>query len=301
MHGVRKATRANKKFLLGRYIMTKTCNKSSKPTTEIDTLSVAKTIRQLTLRCIHSQGSGHVGGSLSIVDVLTVLYTKFMRVDSANPHKEGRDRLVLSKGHSGPALYATLSYKGFFPVEWLDTLNKIGTRLPSHCNMVLTPGVDMTAGSLGQGLSCACGLAQGSRLSQDDAHIYCICGDGELQEGQNWEAIMYAGAKKLDNLTVFVDANGMQIDGKTAEVLDIESIDDKFKAFGFAVIRVNGHDHNELTKAINTALQTKGKPTCIVMNTVKGKGVDFYETMGVGVHSTTCNDQQFEQAMLQLK
>lgn len=266
-----------------------------------DTLTTAREIRQLTLRCIHSQGSGHVGGSLSIADLLAVLYDKFMKYDSTQPDMQGRDRLVLSKGHSGPALYATLALKGFFPVEWLDTLNRLGTRLPSHCNMVLTPGVDMTAGSLGQGLSCACGLAVASKLSRDKAHIYCILGDGELQEGQNWEAAMYAGAKGLNNLTVFVDANGMQIDGTTKEVVNVEDIGKKFRAFGFDIARVNGHDHEQLSDAIAKALKSKKRPVCIVMDTIKGKGVDFYEQMGIAVHSTSCNDEQYEQAMQLLK
>lgn len=263
-----------------------------------DTQAVAKQIRKLTLKCINSQGSGHVGGSMSIVDVLTVLYTKFMRVNPAEPKMQGRDRLVLSKGHAGPALYATLCYKGYFGEDQLLTLNKLGTKLPSHCNMDLTPGVDMTAGSLGQGLSCACGLALGSKISGDDAMVYAIVGDGELQEGQNWEAAMFAGAKKLDNLVVFVDANGLQIDGTTDAVLKVEDFEEKFRAFGFATQRIDGHDH----LAIETAIKgiTKGVPNCIVLNTIKGKGVSFYEAMGVGVHSTNCTDEQYQMAIAEL-
>lgn len=261
----------------------------------------SKQIRRETLRCIHSQGSGHVGGSLSIADVLAVLYSNHMRVDPANRHKEGRDRLVLSKGHAGPALYATLALKGFFPMEWLDTLNVLGTRLPSHANINLTPGVDMTAGSLGQGLSCACGLALGEKIKKSDAYVYVICGDGELQEGQNWEAAMFAANKKLDNLIVFVDNNKMQIDGLTKDVMNVEDIEEKFKAFGFAATRVDGHDCAALDKAICLAKADAGVPHCIVMETVKGKGVSIYETMGAGVHSTTVNDEQYALALAELK
>ncbi|MCM1042803.1 MAG: transketolase [Corallococcus sp.] len=263
-----------------------------------DTVSAAKQIRRLTLQCIHSQGSGHIGGCLSVADVLAVLYEKFMRIDPANPRKDGRDRLVLSKGHAGPALYATLCYKGYFSEEKLSTLNKLGTTLPSHCNLSLTTGVDMTAGSLGQGMSCACGLAVGSKIKGDGARIYVICGDGELQEGQNWEAAMYAGAKKLDNLVVFVDNNKMQIDGNTADILDVEDIGAKFRAFGFYVQRVDGHDHVQIENAVNNI--QKGVANCIVLDTVKGKGVSFYESMGAAVHSTTCNDQQYAAALAEL-
>lgn len=266
-----------------------------------DLASFSKQIRRETLRCIHSQGSGHVGGSLSIADVLAVLYTNHMDVDSKNPKREGRDKLVLSKGHAGPALYATLALKGFFPMEWLDTLNVLGTRLPSHVNINLTPGVDMTAGSLGQGLSCACGLAIANKLKNDSHYVYVITGDGELQEGQNWEAAMFAAHKKLDNLIVFVDSNKMQIDGLTKDVMNVESIDGKFKEFGFSVNRVDGHDHAAIDEAINLAKSEKGVPHCIVLDTIKGKGVSFYETMGAGVHSTTVNDEQYKLALEELK
>ena len=261
----------------------------------------SKQIRRETLRCIHSQGSGHVGGSLSIADVLAVLYANHMRVDPKNPKKEGRDRLVLSKGHAGPALYATLALKGFFPMEWLETLNVLGTRLPSHVNINLTPGVDMTAGSLGQGLSCACGLALGEKIKHGDGYVYAICGDGELQEGQNWEALMFAANKKLDNMIVFVDNNKMQIDGMTKDVMDIEDVAAKFKAFGFVTTRVDGHDHAAIDQAICLAKAEAGAPHCIVLDTVKGKGVSIYETMGVGVHSTTVTDEQYAVALAELK
>ena len=259
----------------------------------------SKEIRRNTLRCLHSQGSGHVGGSLSIVDVLAVLYGKHMDVDPMNPKKDDRDMLVLSKGHAGPALYATLALKGFFPVEWLDTLNQLGTRLPSHVNLTLTPGVDMTAGSLGQGLSCACGLALGMKAKGVNKHVYVITGDGELQEGQNWEGAMFAAHKKL-NIIVLVDNNKLQIDGATKDVLNVEDIEAKFAAFGFATQRVDGHDHAALDKAISQAKRRKG-PHCIVMDTVKGKGVSFYEAMGASVHSTNVTDEQYAKALEELK
>ena len=261
----------------------------------------SKEIRRNTLRCLHSQGSGHVGGSLSIVDVLAVLYGKHMDVDPKNPKKEDRDKLVLSKGHAGPALYATLALKGFFPMDWLDTLNKLGTRLPSHVNINLPPGVDMTAGSLGQGLSCACGLAIANKAKGSDKYVYVITGEGELQEGQCWEGAMLAGCRHLDNMIVFVDSNKMQIDGLTKDVMDVEDIAKKFAAFGFHTQRVNGHDHSALNRAINKAKKQKGMPHCIVMDTVKGKGVSFYEAMGASVHSTNVTDEQYTKALEELK
>ena len=259
----------------------------------------SKEIRRSTLRCLHSQGSGHVGGCLSIVDVLAVLYGKHMDVDASNPKKDDRDRLVLSKGHAGPALYATLALKGFFPMEWLDTLNKLGTRLPSHVNINLTPGVDMTAGSLGQGLSCACGLALANKTKGINKHVYVITGDGELQEGQNWEGAMFAANKQL-NIIVLVDNNKLQIDGPTRDVMNVEDIEAKFASFGFATQRVDGHCHKALDQAISKAKRRKG-PQCIVMDTVKGKGVSFYEMMGAGVHSTNVTDEQYAKALEELK
>ena len=268
----------------------------------MDVVEFSKQIRRQTLRCIHSQGSGHVGGSLSIADLLAVLYGKYMDVDKGDPKREIRGRLVLSKGHAGPALYATLALKGFFPLEWLDTLNVLGTRLPSHVNINLTPGVDMTAGSLGQGMSCACGLALANKIKGQAGYVYVICGDGELQEGQNYEAMMFAANKKLDNMIVFVDNNKMQIDGLTADVMNIEDIEAKFKSFGFVTDRVNGHDHKAIDKAVSKARADKnGAPHCIVLDTIKGKGVSVYENMGVGVHSTTVTDEQYKIALDELK
>ena len=265
----------------------------------MDFVSFSKEIRRNTLRCLHSQGSGHVGGSLSIVDVLAVLYGKHMDVDPANPKKDDRDKLVLSKGHAGPALYATLALKGFFPLEWLDTLNKLGTRLPSHANLNLTPGVDMTAGSLGQGLSCACGLALANKVKGINKFVYVITGDGELQEGQNWEGAMFAAQKQLD-IIVLVDNNKLQIDGATKDVMNVEDVEAKFAAFGWATQRVDGHDHNALDSAITKAKKQRG-PQCIVMDTIKGKGISFYEAMGAGVHSTNVTDEQYALALEELK
>lgn len=268
----------------------------------MDAKNFSKEIRRNLLRCLHSQGSGHVGGSLSIVDLLAVLYSKHMHVDPSDPRMEDRDKLVLSKGHAGPALYATLALKGFFPVEWLDTLNKLGTRLPSHVNINLTPGVDMTAGSLGQGLSCACGLALADRLKGIDRYVYVITGDGELQEGQNWEGAMFAAQKQLDHLVVFVDSNKLQIDGATEDVIGVEDIAAKFASFGFDTQRVDGHDFEALDKAICTAKSARnGKPQCIVMDTIKGKGISFYEAMGAAVHSTTVTDEQYAAALKELE
>ncbi len=267
----------------------------------MEMVDFSKQIRCATLYCLHSQGSGHVGGCLSIADVLSVLYSKHMDIDPKNPKRSDRDCLVLSKGHAGPAWYATLALKGFFPMEWLETLNKLGTRLPSHANLNLTPGVDMTAGSLGQGLSCACGLAIAKKLQNDDHFVYVITGDGELQEGQNWEGAMFAAGHKLDNIIVFVDSNKLQIDGKVQDVCDVEDICKKFASFNFVTDRVNGHDHAAIDKAIQKAKAEKGVPHCIVLDTIKGKGVSFYETMGAGVHSTTVTDEQYALALEELK
>lgn len=266
----------------------------------MNSVEFGKEIRRATLRCLHSQGSGHVGGCLSVVDVLAVLYTNHMDVDPKQPKRYNRDCLVLSKGHAGPAWYATLALKGFFPMEWLDTLNKLGTRLPSHANLNLTPGVDMTAGSLGQGLSCACGIALAKRLQHDDHYVYVITGDGELQEGQNWEAAMFAGNRPLDNIIVFVDCNKLQIDGEVKNINDVEDIQKKFEAFHFVTDRVNGHDHKAINDAIVRAKAQQGAPHCIVLDTVKGKGISFYESMGAAVHSTTVNDEQYEKALKEL-
>lgn len=266
----------------------------------MDTEKRAKQIRLYICECINSIGSGHIGGCLSIADCLAVLYEKHLKFDPANPKMQGRDRLALSKGHAGPALYATLCSFGFFPHDVLLTLNRLGTVLPSHCNSRLTPGVDMTAGSLGQGFSSAVGMASASKLAKDGAHIYSIVGDGECQEGQIWEAAMFAGSHHLNNLTVFVDNNGMQIDDYTDKVVKVEDLVAKWNAFGFETVRINGHDHKELDQAISKAKTSTDKPTAIIMNTVKGKGVSVYEQMGVGNHSTSVNADQLALARKEL-
>jgi len=260
----------------------------------------ALSIRENTLRCISSIGVGHIGGCLSIADILAVLYFKHMNVDSSNPKKENRDRLVVSKGHAGPAVYATLALKGYFPIEMLDTLNQSGTNLPSHCDMRKTPGIDMTAGSLGQGLSCAVGIALASRLANDGAYTYAIIGDGESQEGQIWEAAMYAGNQKLNRLIVFTDYNDLQIDGKVSEVNGLEPLKDKWESFNFNTIVVDGHNLDELDNAIISA-KKQDKPTMIIAKTTKGKGVSFIEEKGAGNHNAPFSKEDYEQAIEELR
>ena len=264
-------------------------------------IKIAKEIRALTIECIASIGQGHIGGSLSIVDALTVLYYKHMNVDPKNPKMEGRDRLVVSKGHAGPGVYATLAHKGYFPKEELLTLNRIGTNLPSHCDMNKTPGVDMTAGSLGQGLSCACGMALGSKLSQDNAYIYCIIGDGESQEGQIWEASMFAAHEKLDNLIVMLDYNKLQLCGYTEDVMSIHDPAKKWESFGFYVQSIDGNDINAVDAAITNAKQNKGKPSMIVLNTIKGKGFSYSENAGIDNHSMPVSVETLQKAKEELK
>ncbi len=257
-------------------------------------------IRKSILTEIGTLGVGHIGGSLSIVELLAVLYYKHMNIDPKNPKKEGRDRLIVSKGHSGPAVYAVLSDKGYFPKEWLLTLNKPGTNLPSHCDMNRTPGIDMTTGSLGQGFSCAVGIAIASKLRNDGATIYTIIGDGESQEGQIWEAAMFAAHKKLDNLVAFTDYNKLQLDGTTEEVCSIEPLADKWEAFGWEVISVkNGNDCEEIDKAISKAKESL-KPTMIILNTVKGFGISFAENAGTSNHSMPVTKEMFEEGMKEL-
>jgi len=261
----------------------------------------AKQLRMDTMRCIGSIGTGHIGGCLSIIEVLTLLYFKHMNVDPNNPQKPDRDRLVLSKGHAGPALYAALANKGYFDREVLLTLNRGGTTLPSHCDMNKTPGVDMTAGSLGQGFSCAIGLAKASRLVGDGATIYAIIGDGESQEGQIWEAAMWGAQQRLDNLIAFTDYNKMQIDGTTAEISDLEPLDAKWAAFGWDVQVVDGHDLDAIDQAIVKAKDKAGKPHMIILNTIKGKGVAIAEGKGVGSHSFTVTPEEVETALDEIR
>lgn len=261
----------------------------------------AKEIRKLTFECIASFGSGHIGGSLSIVDVLTVLYFDQMRVDPNNPKKEGRDRLVVSKGHAGPAVYSTLAYKGYFDKNELKTLNQIGTNLPSHCDMIKVPGVDMTTGSLGQGLSCAVGCALASKIKGDGAYIYAIIGDGESQEGQIWEATMFAANKKLNNLIVFLDLNHMQIDGTIEEVVDCGNFEERFNSFGFDTYSIDGHNLEEIKETIIKAKSVQDKPHMIILNTIKGKGVSFVEQLGVKNHSIPITKEDLAKALEELK
>ncbi|MGI6153234.1 MAG: transketolase [Christensenellaceae bacterium] len=263
--------------------------------------TICREIRLLTMEEIGNLGVGHLGGSMSVIDALAVLYYRHMNVDPKNPKMEGRDRFVLSKGHAGPALYATLAHKGFFDKEMLMTLNQPGTNLPSHADMNKTPGVDMTAGSLGQGFSCAVGIAIASKLSGDGANVFSIVGDGESEEGIIWEAAMYAAHKKLDNLVGFTDYNKMQIDGPTNDVSAIEPLADKWRAFGWHVIEADGHDVAEIDAAISLAKAYKEKPTMIILHTFKGKGVSFLEENWQNNHNVTISQEQLEIARRELK
>jgi len=237
----------------------------------------AREIRRLTIDAMGFLGVGHIGGAMSVTDILTLLYYKYMDVSPKEPKKRERDRLVLSKGHAGPALYSVLADKGFFPKEWLHTLNKCGTNLPSHCDMNRTPGVDMTTGSLGQGISAAIGIALANRLDGIDKKTFLIIGDGESQEGQVWEGAMSAPHFRLSNLIAFTDYNKMQIDGYTQEIMNIEDITAKWLAFGWFVQRCNGHDFQAMSIAVDRALKETQRPSMIVLDTIKGKGADFAE------------------------
>lgn len=255
--------------------------------------SKALDIRKLTVEMIGRLGVGHIGGALSIVDLLTVLYYDIANVDPKNPKNPDRDRIVLSKGHAGPALYSVLADKGYFPIEEIKTLNQPGTNLPSHCDMNKTIGIDMTAGSLGQGLSCAIGMALAAKIDKKDYKVFCILGDGESQEGQVWEALMYAGNMGLDNLVIFIDNNGMQIDGMTKDINSIEPLTEKGNAFNLHTQRINGHDIPVLEDAINEALNTKDKCSLIIMDTIKGYGVDWVSSKGYGCHSMSITEEQW--------
>lgn len=258
-------------------------------------------VRENILTEIGELGVGHLGGSLSMVELLVTLYYKHMNVDPKNPQKTGRDRLIVSKGHSGPAVYAVLAEKGYFPKEWLMTLNKPGTNLPSHCDMNRTPGIDMTTGSLGQGFSCAVGISLASKLKKDGANIYTIIGDGESQEGQIWEAAMFASHHKLDNLIAFTDYNKLQLDDSIENICSIEPLADKWKAFGWDVTEVfEGNNCDEIDKAVLEAKKSQ-KPVMIILHTVKGCGVDFAEKAGISNHSMTVSKEMFEKGMKELK
>jgi transketolase len=268
----------------------------------MDYQAKAKQIRRSILEMIAHLGVGHVGGSLSIVDVLTILYYKHMNIDPTNPKMEGRDRLIISKGHSGPALYAVLADLGYFPKEWLLTLNQPKTMLPSHCDMNLTPGVDMTTGSLGQGFSASVGVAMASRLKKDNAYIYTIIGDGESQEGQIWEAAMFAGNQKLHHLIAFTDNNHAQIDGPTPDINPVYPLDKKWKSFGWNVIVVeDGNDVHSIDEAIIKAKKSRLKPSMIILNTIKGKGVSFIERMGYANHNFNLSKAQLAEAIKELE
>lgn len=217
-------------------------------------------------------GSGHLGGALSLVEIIITLYERILRCDPANPKWDGRDRLVLSKGHAAPVLYVALAHKGFFPKAWLGTMNTDGTRLPSHADERFVPGIDFTTGSLGQGLSCACGIALAGRMDQKDFRVFCIIGDGESNEGQNWEAAMFAGHHRLDNLVAITDYNKLQIDGFTRDVLDLEPLADKWRAFGWQVLETDGHDWESIHDTLGKAIAVKGKPAMVIAHTIKGKG-----------------------------
>jgi len=230
-------------------------------------------IRYETVRQVGKRGFGHISGALSVVDALAVLYGSVMRQDPKNPDWPDRDKLVMSKGHAGPALYSTLALLGYFPMSWLDTLNQPGTRLPSHCDRLLTPGIDMTTGSLGQGVSTAIGLAMAQRMDGKGARTYVFVGDGECNEGQVWEGAMFAASQKLDNLTLFIDRNHKQLDGTTEEVLDIGDVEAKFEAFGWHTQTIDGHEIAAINAALLAARMEPDRPSCIVLNTVKGAGV----------------------------
>ena len=261
----------------------------------------AALVRQDIIREVYSAKSGHPGGSLSCADIMTALYFEVMNIDPADPAKEGRDKFVLSKGHAAPALYAAMAERGYFPKEELTTLRHIGTRLQGHPSMKKLPGLEMSTGSLGQGISAAVGMALAAKLDKSAARIYTILGDGELQEGMVWEAAMSAAHYGLDNLCAVVDHNGLQIDGKNDDVMRVNPIANKFAAFGWNVIAIDGHDMEQIVKAFADAKDVKnsGKPTVIVAETVKGKGVSFMENQA-GWHGKAPNDEQAAQAMTEL-
>ena len=257
-------------------------------------------VRMGVIEGTHCAKSGHPGGSLSVTDILTYLYFQEMKTDPQNPAWQERDRLVLSKGHTAPALYAVLAQKGFFPVEELKTLRKIGSRLQGHPDMKKIPGVDMSSGSLGQGISAACGMAKAAKLTGGEWRVYTVLGDGEIQEGQVWEAAMLAAHRKLDNLVVIVDNNNLQIDGAIDEVNSPYPIDKKFEAFNFHVINIDGHDFDAIDAAFKEAKAVKGQPTAIIAKTVKGKGVSFMENQA-SWHGAAPNDEQYATAMADLE
>ena len=256
-------------------------------------------VRMGTIVGVYNAKSGHPGGSLSAADLFTYLYFKEMNINPARPQDPDRDRFVLSKGHCCPGLYAALALRGYFPEEELIKLRHIGAMLQGHPNMQDTPGVDMSTGSLGQGISAACGMAYAAKLDKKDYRVYALLGDGEIEEGQVWEAAMFAAHQKLDNLCAIVDSNGLQIDGPVSEVAGLQAIDEKFRAFGFEVIEIDGHDFNQIEEAFAKARSVKGKPCVIIAKTIKGKGVSFMENQ-VGWHGSAPTEEQAHQALMEL-
>lgn len=267
--------------------------------TNLELAKAANRVRKGIVSSVHSAKAGHPGGSLSAADIYTFLYFEEMNVDPKNPKDPDRDRFVLSKGHTAPGYYSTLANRGFFPVEDLLTLRKLGSYLQGHPDMKHIPGVDMSSGSLGQGISAAVGMALAGKMDKKDYRVYTLLGDGEIQEGQVWEASMFAGARNLDNLCVIVDNNGLQIDGRIEDVCSPYPIDQKFEAFNFHVLNVDAHDFDELRAAFAEARAQKGKPTAIIAHSVKGKGVSFMEN-NAGWHGKAPNDEEYAVAMADL-
>lgn len=267
---------------------------------KLELMKTANEVRKGIVTATHSAKSGHPGGSMSAAEIFTYLYFEEMNIDPADPKKADRDRFVLSKGHTAPGLYSTLANRGYFPVEDLKTLRHVGSYLQGHPDMKHILGVDMSSGSLGQGISAAVGMAIAGKLSNADYRVYTLLGDGEIQEGQVWEAAMLAGFRKLDNLVVVVDNNNLQIDGAVTEVNSPYPIDKKFEAFNFHVINIDGNDFNQIEAALKEAKETKGMPTAIIAKTVKGKGVSFMENQ-VGWHGVAPNDEQYAAAMEELE
>lgn len=267
---------------------------------KLELAKVANEVRKGIVTAVHSAKAGHPGGSLSSADIFTYLYFEEMNIDPKDPKKADRDRFVLSKGHVAPGLYSTLAQRGFFPIEDLKTLRKIGSYLQGHPCMQHIPGVDMSSGSLGQGFSAAVGMALSAKMDNKDYRTYTLCGDGEIQEGQIWEAAMFAGHRKLDNLVVIVDNNGLQIDGSIDDVCSPNPIDKKFEAFNFHVIHVDAHNFDDLENAFKEARATKGKPTAIIAKSTKGKGISFMENLA-SWHGTAPNDEQYIVAMADLE
>lgn len=261
--------------------------------------TIATTLRRDIVKMVNVAGSGHPGGSLSACEILTALYFKEMNIDPKNPNDENRDRFVLSKGHAAPVLYAALAEKGYFPKEELLKLRQVDAMLQGHPDRKGTPGVDMSTGSLGQGLSAANGMALAGKLDNKDYKVFVLLGDGEVQEGMVWEASMFAAHYKLDNIIAFLDYNGLQIDGKNEDVMNIDPIDEKFKAFGWNVLKIDGHSFEEIFSAIESAKNTKGKPTMIISNTIKGKGVSFMENEA-GWHGSAPSEEETKKALSEL-